>query len=503
MKGPTLRTTESPKTRLTLVMPPTPGLMDGFASALVSLATYVSLRLPDVAVEILDLGTHSLRYVEREIAEQRFDGNCTHFVGVTTTTASYQAALQVARAFKKYMPNCVVIFGGHHASADVERVVAHKEAVDFVVLGEGEKTLVSLISMYPDVSTLRGVAFMDGGTTVVNRWPDSERDDLLTPTELDAIPLTFKGKGLFGTPGKFNHATYVSARGCPLSCAFCSVGGEGIRHKGVERVIQDIRELVYMGFSRLAIEDNFFAHNAKRTKDLCLALARLRNDEGITFTWDCQTRVESMARPGLVPLFESAGCEAVYLGVESVNPEHLLYLNKTSQPEKYLDTLRDVAREFLDSSVGCYLNLQFGIPGETKEHEQQTYDYLKVLGRMACERGKRITIFPQLHVVYPGTAHFRAGVAAGRFPEDIFERFTSWEASETPVLEWLGEHFAHGTGGLPEGILQSESLRNHEGREYDFNVDAVLQVSNVLTKIGRLRGIEVFRYGPYLVQTNI
>ena len=496
-----LTTRENQKTRLTLVMPPTPGLMDGFASGLVSLASYVSVKLPDIAVEILDLGALPLRYIEREIAEHKADPSARHFVGITTTTASYQAALRAGRAFKTHLPDCTVVLGGHHASADAERVVGNSDAVDFVIIGEGEKTLTDFVSRYPEVSDLPGLAYMDGERFVKK---DPDKQSLLTENELDSIPLTFNGEGYWGTPGKFEHATYVSARGCPLSCAFCSVGGERIRHKSVERVIQDVRELVLMGLSRLAIEDNFFAHNAKRTRGLCLALARLRAEKGMDFTWDCQTRLESMDRPGMVALFEDAGCEAVYLGVESINPDQLLYLNKTSTPEKYLDTLRDkVVGGLLGSSVSCYINLQFGIPGETKQHNQHTYDYLKILGKMARDKGKRITIFPQLHVVYPGTAHFRSGVAEGRFPPDIFEYFTSWEADQAPVLEWLGEHFAHGTGGIPEGVIDAETLKNGKEGNYKVNSDAVLRVSSILTRIGRLPGIEVFRYGPYLVQPDL
>jgi len=197
-----------------------------------------------------------------------------------------------------------------------------------------------------------------------------------------------------------------------------------------------------------------------------------------------------------------AGCEAVYIGVESVHPEQLTYLNKTPNPSKYLETLTQiVVPALLNTDIACYLNLQFGLPGETEKHEHSTCATLASLGQLAAAKGKTITIFPQLHVVYPGTVHFQQGVSQGRFPRNVFETFTKWEFRQTPVLYWLGEHFAHGTGGIPEGILKPELLRDGGFEDVDEVVDskAVFRISAVLRAIDRIRGVRTFNYGDYIV----
>jgi hypothetical protein len=319
---------------------------------------------------------------------------------------------------------------------------------------------------------------------------------------LDAIPLLFQDSGLRGSPGKFEHATYVSARGCPLRCAFCSVANQKIRARSIIQVAKDIRLLVDLGFSRIAIEDNFFAHTPQRTTQICEALAELRRD-GLDFTWDCQTRVESMDRSGLVGLMERAGCEAVYLGVESLNPDQLRYLKKAPNPSRYLDCLRQrVVPALLNSEVACYINLQFGIPGETEAHHAETKNILQDMGQAAVHRKKKITIFPQLQVVYPGTTHFQDGLRQQQFPRDIFESFTAWEAKQAPVLNWLGKHFAHGTGGIPVGILNKDALQAGEfskGPENIMDAGAVMRIDTILMDLDELDGIEVFKYGKYLV----
>ncbi|HEX7771421.1 MAG TPA: radical SAM protein, partial [Pyrinomonadaceae bacterium] len=430
--------TETTTKKLVLVMPPQLGLLKGFSNGLIGLANYVAERLTEVQIELLDLSTVPGDQVEGHINHYRDVSEEIFVVGITTTTASYQSALWVARNFKTLVPKCVIVFGGHHASADAETVLRyHSETVDFIIKGEGEHSLAEFMNSLggPKVFSTPGLAFMHNGNFYQNIPPS-----FLNQKELDSLAITFNGGGLIGTPGKFEHATYVSARGCPLRCSFCSVANEKIRSKSVPRVIQDIREMITGGYSRIAIEDNFFAHSPARTKELCIALTALRA-EGLKFSWDCQTRIESMVREEVVGLLADAGCEAVYIGVESLNEYYLRYLNKTSQPQRYLAQLVNVVvPRLLASPVNCYLNLQFGLPGESDEHSRHTFRVLQELGSMAIREKKCITIFPQLHVVYPDTHQFRAGVVEGRFGKDVFETFTEWEAQQPPVKTWLGEH---------------------------------------------------------------
>jgi len=481
-------------------MPPQQGLLNGFATGLISLANFVEARMPEVCPVILDLSVHSFDSANMELIHSlESDPKKAVFIGITTTTASYQSALKIAHCVKQAAPWAVVVLGGHHASADPEIVLrSHPSLVDFIIVGEGERPLCSLIHHYPSLETVPGLCYLDEG----DRFIRTSATTLLSQDELDSVPITYGDNGLIGTPGKFDHATYVSARGCPLDCAFCAVGNESIRAKSIRAVVRDIEVLLDIGFSRIAIEDNFFAHSPSRTREICEALAKVKQDRKGAFAWDCQTRVESLARKDTIGLMVKAGCEAVYIGVESLNPEQLAYLNKARNPSRYLATLTQVViPALLNTDIECYMNLQFGLPGETDDHERTTRDTLTSLGRLADAHGKTITIFPQLHVVYPGTIHFQQGVSQGRFPIDIFEMFTNWEFRQDPVLYWLGEHFAHGTGGIPEGILKPEILRNGNFDDKDEVVDinAIFRISATLRAIDRIKGIRTFNYGDYIV----
>lgn len=211
---------------------------------------------------------------------------------------------------------------------------------------------------------------------------------------------------------------------------------------------------------------------------LCEAISVLQRKENLHFRWDCQTRVESLQRPEIIEAMAGANCEAVYLGVEALEMNALAYLKKTPHPQHYLDLLRDrVVPQLIESPISVYINIQLGLPIETQQIRDVTLSELEQLGKTAASRGKTITVFPQLHVVYPGTKHYISGIKEKRFPADVSETFTDWEHREMPVLKFLGHKFAHGTGGLCEGILVTEKLKS---RRYEINNDAIPILSTYL-----------------------
>ena len=484
-----------------LIGPPQFGLIDGFANGLISLANYLGQKHPMVGVELIDLSIASAEEVNNrasQIMRNARAGNVA--VGITTTTASYQGALTVARAFKRQSRQPLIILGGHHATAQGEVILSqHGELVDVVVHGEGEVALLELARRYPNLAAVPSISYLDN-QGVIRRNPAAS---LLQAPDLDKIDtrLSKNVEYLRSPPGKFDRTTYVSARGCPLKCAFCSVANESIRAKSVPRVVEDIKELVLDGHRSISIEDNFFAHSRRRTLEICEGLEELRKQ--YDFTWDCQTRVESMARNGILDAMERAGCTAVYLGVEGLTPRILEYLGKTKLPKLYLDTLhKRVVPALLKSKVSCYINIQLAVPVETETDKAQLLSHLRSLGELAVSHGREITVFPQLHVVYPGTAHFNNALETGRFggPESgkyIFEDFTLWEAAQQPILGWLGEHFAHGVGGIPEGILSPEKLSRGQ---FEVDVERVRHVDSLLREIDRIPGIDLFKYGVYLAK---
>lgn len=479
---------------LLLVHPPQHGLLEGFTAGLVSLANYTATHAPEIEVRLLDLGLETVSGVKERLELALRETDAPHWVGISTTTATYQSALTVARIARAIDPSVRIVLGGHHVNAQDDVVLRHHVGtVDVVARGEAERSLVRVVRG-EDAETIPGISFLRDGR--LQRNPPA---DLLEPSELDEIPVSFHGGGIRSAPGKFDHATYVSARGCPLGCHFCAVARQKVRAKTVEAVIRDLRELVHgWGFREIAIEDNFFAQSRQRT----LAIAEGIRASGLEFSWDCQTRVESCS-PEIVRALKGASCEAVYLGVEALNPEQLGYLGKTSKPDRYLRQLRDqVVPDLVRHGLGAYLNLQIGLPEEGADVVRRTVAELAHLGTIARAHGHQVTVFPQLHVLYPGTQHFMIGLEKrwfGPLHTEVFEHFTEWESHQEPVLRWLGRHFAHGTGGIPLGILDRRAL---EQGTFRVEPDRIFHVSDYLSRLEEIDGVRVFRYGKYLADAD-
>lgn len=481
---------------LFLVVPPQRGLLEGFSTGLIAIANFIADHAPDIEVRLLDFGDFSPAEVEEQASHILAKSTGKVFIGITGTTASYQSMLATARAFKRFRPSCVVVLGGHHVSPQDDVVLRHHSSyVDFVIRGEGELSLLRLVRSHPQIEHVPNLSYWRD--EAIHRNPEGA---LLCSAELDRLTPEYQGEGLRAAPGKFDHVTYVSARGCPLKCAFCVVRASKIRAKSVRAIVEDLSYLVgTRGYRRIAIEDNFFAHQPKRTLELCRAIERLR--QRYEFDWDCQTRVESMRNAEVVSAMAKAGCTAAYLGVESLVPKHLIYLGKTGTPERYLEALeRDVLPLMLREGIGVYLNLQLALPNETSADRTMTIERLTALGRKSAAQGQKVTVFPQLNVIYPGTPHFDQAVARGDFGElgrEVFESFTQWETDEEPILRYMGEHFAHGVGGIPIGLLSADRLRHGE---FAVAPEMLANVSLLLREMEGLKGVQVFRYGQFLTK---
>lgn len=477
-------------------MPPQEGLLAGFATGLLCLKAHVenSTGLP---VTVLDLSSSDSTGVSAELERtaNRIQGQV--LFGITTTTASYRAALAAARELKRLMGDrAIIMFGGHHASADAATVLrSHPDVVDFIVAGEGEAPLLDFVVRWPDVERIPGLCFLQGdGSLRCNAPPPPLDGEILDTLTLD--PRWFRGSH---EPGKFNRYTYVSARGCPLRCRFCSVANTAIRGKSAAVVSREISQIVSAGFSRIAIEDNFFGHSPKRTNEICEALRQLRRD-GLEFSWDCQTRVEAVSRSGAALLLKEAGCDEVYLGVEALDANALAFLGKAPNADRYFRQLRDIAiPQLLSHGLRININIQCGLPPEARSDTKELLARLREAAALPASLGRPLQIFPQLFVVYPGTSHFSEFCESGVLWPEIFEAFVEWEQHDQDFIGWLGRNFAHGVGGIPLGILDRERLID---RSFVIDWRLAAAAERLREDMASLPGAAVFNYDNYLVRND-
>jgi len=459
---------------LYLVNPPDKGMLSGFPGALLFLKSWLGITAPESKVNYVDLALSrknrkpldgTAEAIVDELSGYELEPGAVY--GLTATTATYQNALETARAIKEKDPTATVILGGHHAMHEADTILERHPEIDYCGTGEGEKTLEDLALGKP-AEEVRGLAYRDRvfGLTKRNHvgFLSKEELDQFQFNAFDWTPV-YESFGDEELRGQFGYFDINTARGCNLKCTFCTFGDDQLRDMSPEAKAQLLSDMVdseiYKHAEGVNIHDNDFAQNSRRTHELCDIMI----DRGLDIKWTIQTRVEHLndRNDSLVEKLDSAGCTEAYLGVENFDPEIAKYLKHVRNSERYLQNTQEAVVNTLKYGIGCNINLQLGVPGETEEARQNNLDALlqvaQTAERIAEERGlqTQVTVYPQLSVVYPGTAMARMPVRGTdkKLPQDAFEVFTrwEWEREQEGLVEYLGNNFAHGNGGIPLGLI--------------------------------------------------
>ncbi|MCF8078937.1 MAG: B12-binding domain-containing radical SAM protein [Desulfobacterales bacterium] len=214
-----------------------------------------------------------------------------------------------------------VVMGGTHATYFAEDCLKH---CDVVVLREGDETIAELIralSTGRPLSQVAGIAFRENGRT-------RRTKDRAVPKTFDTIQnyRLIRGMGRFSWMDVLRRSrvplvTVQSSRGCPFHCRFCIVDtmfGGGYRVRGIESLVEDLRDKRRYG-KELLFVDNYFGADISYTKRLLTRII----EEAFDFDIIVLCRIEIARDPELLVLMRRAGVTALYVGIESIQPETL------------------------------------------------------------------------------------------------------------------------------------------------------------------------------------
>ena len=177
----------------------------------------------------------------------------------------------------------------------------------------------------------------------------------------------------FGTPTKHKQFFVSTGRGCPFKCTFCSnskIHGQKMRFASVNSIINHIGHLVEKyGMDVLTIYDDQLLINRGRAKSLFKELAQFNlriecpNGLSVAFIDD-----------ELACLMKRAGLDTTYLAIES-GSEYVL--NKLIQKPLKLEMVKPAIEILRNYDFFIHGFFVMGMPGETSEHRQETYKFIK------------------------------------------------------------------------------------------------------------------------------
>jgi anaerobic magnesium-protoporphyrin IX monomethyl ester cyclase len=282
------------------------------------------------------------------------------------------AAWEVADYIKQRCETPIV-WGGHHPTLDQENTLKDP-AVDIIVIGEGEVTLLELARRIADGQSLEGVNGVwfknERGETVKNPPRESVNfDDLPLPpyhlVDVEKYIQVYRGKRM---------VNLETSRGCVFKCTYCYHSAINSNHRfrfaGVEKSLERIfwaRDNLNVDGVYL-VDDNFFL-DKDRGNSIVEELARQKKP----FYWQIQgVDVPSMLRfdgNGLKQL-EKSGLQRISVGAESGSPKILRYVKKPHTVEMLLRA----NRIWSAADINVFYSFVSGFPPETVEDIYMTID---------------------------------------------------------------------------------------------------------------------------------
>ena len=340
------------------------------------------LSLAFIAVPLKQAG-HEVRIIDLQIPEIRgqweaiFRSAQTDLVGITAMTPQVKQAHEIAQRIKDHAPALPIVAGGVHPTLLPEQTLKEFPSFDLLVIGEGEETIIELVSRLESRmpiadAAVRGIAYRSQDRVIITSPRHRIRD-------LDALPNPhehydfdfYLNNNSFGFTDK--SVSMIVSRGCPYNCRFCATKNFWTRNyicKSTDGVINEIRRVLDRGAEGIVFRDSTFNVNRKWIYDFCDKIHR----ENLRFKWAMNARVNLVDYDSF-HYMKKAGLDTVYFGVESGSQKILDFYGKgitLEQTEKAFEVCRK-----LKIRTGAYFML--GALPETREDMEKTYHFVKKL----------------------------------------------------------------------------------------------------------------------------
>jgi len=325
-----------------------------------------SLQQAGHCVRLLDC-----TFTNRDEALSRAMAAEADVVGIYCMVTLVEDCLWFARSLRDHCR--LLVAGGPLPTCDP---LPFLDDFDVVVRGEGEQTLIELLSTWEagaDWSSVAGIVYRSQAVPR-ETGGDGHLETAVRPfiQDLDRLPFPARqmfpnehyirfGKNKYG----YSITTVMSTRGCPFHCEFCSnvVFGGTFRQRSPESVVDEIEEALALGYDRIAFADDVFTLNRGRVMAICAEIKK----RGLRFQWECLGRVDTLDYLTAVEM-KSAGCARIYFGIESGNDRILKLMKKQITSAQAREAVEAAHQAGLE--VGAFFILFY--PGETDETVLET-----------------------------------------------------------------------------------------------------------------------------------
>lgn len=313
-------------------------------------------------------------------------------IGLSVMGATLPIALAIAERLRALAPTTRLAVGGPGTTGVDVALLERFPALDVVVRGEAELTLVELVERLGRDESLAGLAGITHRSKagVVREADRRPIDDLSTlpPLAWHLVEPFERYAELAG--GDEGLIPIDSGRGCVYDCSFCTIGRYWSRRSRPLPVPELVREILDVkarpGAANAYLCHDLFGADRKHALALCAELEAL----GAPVPWEARARVDHLDDE-LVEAMGRAGCYRVLLGIESAS--HAVRQRHSKNMAADVDVLAAVER-LANARIVPILSLILGLPGETDADLRATLD-------LACDAAQTAGVNVSLHLVNP------------------------------------------------------------------------------------------------------
>ena len=396
-------------------------------------------------------------------------------IGITSKTQNFESASVVARIAKEIDDKIIVVTGGPHPSL-VSSDIAGRSEFDIGVKGEGENTIIELLSNIHDKSKWKdvpGIYFRDNGK-IINTEPRQSIKDL----DSLCYPVEFAEEVLKDYK-KYPRSAFkyiFAIRGCPFNCWFCGsryIWSRKVRFRSPQNVIEEIKLLHNKGINTVQFDDDTFGINQKYIADMCNNISRYAPE----IRWSCEMHVK-LVDNAIIKLMKESGCNFITVGIESGNNEILSKIRKGITIEEAIEACNVIKKH----KIGLGAFFMVGFPWETEQSIRDTIDAIKII--------KADNIAYSIFMPYPGTEAFQYCKEEGLVDEKFDPSLYNHQSPENCFcLNIRLERFRSLVYEIEKEI---EKLNSSNMRKYILNKIKTLHLNEIITSIrefGILRSI--------------